>query len=212
MKVFLNFALAMLLAISVAHFSFAADASLLKPPPGAKVAVVIFEDLQCSDGARAFPVVWEAANAHHVPVVSYDFPLPMHNWSFDAAVWARFFDAKSEKLGYQFRDYMYSNQSGINPTNLQKFVQRFGDQNKVPIPSTNDPDGKLTEKVKAGYGLGQQIGLVHAPTIFVVGPSSVSAPFVEVVNHEELNQTIEGMLKKADLEAPSQRESKRKAR
>src|SRR5215467_12193284 len=85
------------LAFSVAGFS--ADASSLKPPPGAKVAIVMFEDLECPDCARAYPVVWEAAKAHHIPVVLHDFPLSKHPWSFQAAVYARYFDTKSEKLG-----------------------------------------------------------------------------------------------------------------
>ena len=212
MKTLLNSLWLLLLMLSGASISSAADASSLKPPPGAKVAVVVFEDLQCSDSARAFPIVWQAANAHHVPVVSYSFPLPMHNWSFDATVWFRFFDAKSEKLGNQFRDYIYSNQTRITRANLQQFVQRFGDQNKIPIPSANDPDGKLTEKVKADYALGQQIGLVHAPTVFVVGQGGVSAPFVEVVNREELNQTIADMLRKAEPEAPVKPSAKKKSR
>ena len=212
MHIPVNFLLSLLFMMSLADLSFATDASILKPPPGARVAVVVFDDLQCSDDARAFPIVGQAASAHEVPVVSYDFPLPMHNWAFDAAVWARFFDAKSEKLGNQFRAYLYSNQIRISLSNLQDFVQRFGDENKVPIPATNDPDGKLAEKVKADYRLAQQIGLVHAPTIFVVGRGSVSAPMVEVVSHDELNQVIEDMLKKAGREAPAKRVAKKKVR
>jgi len=183
--------------LSMAGAAFAADASSLKPPPGARVALVVFEDLQCPDCARAYPVVWQAANAHQIPVVLHDFPLPMHNWSFPAAVWARYFDTKSEKVGNQFRDYVYTNQIKINPGNLQQFVQKFGDENKVPVPFANDPEGKLTEKVKADYALGQRIGLEHTPTIFVIARGSVSTPFVEVVDRDQLNQIIEDMLKKA---------------
>jgi protein-disulfide isomerase len=104
--------------LSLAGTAFAADASSLKPPLGARVALVVFEDLQCPDCARAYPVVWQAANAHQIPVVLHDFPLPMHNWSVPAAVWARYFDTKSEKVGNQFRDYIYTNQIKINPANL----------------------------------------------------------------------------------------------
>jgi protein-disulfide isomerase len=182
---------------SLAVAAFAADASSLKPPPGARVALVVFEDLQCPDCARAYPVVWQAANSHQIPVVLHDFPLPMHNWSFPAAVWARYFDTKSEKVGNQFRDYIYTNQIKINPANLQQFVQKFADENKVPVPFANDPDGKLTGKVKADYALGQRIGLEHTPTIFVIGRGSVSTPFVEVVDRDQLNQIIEDMQKKA---------------
>lgn len=175
----------------------AADASSLKPPAGAKVAIVVFEDLECPDCARAYPVVWEAARAHKIPVVLHDFPLPKHPWSFDAAVWARYFDTKSEKLGDDFRGFIYKNQPQITRENLVQYVQKFGDDNKVPVPFAPDPEGKLKEKVKADYALGQKIGLEHTPTIFVIGSGGASTPFVEVVEREQLGQIIEDMQKKA---------------
>ena len=91
--------------------SFGADGSSLKPPPGARVAIVVFEDLECPTCAVAYPQVWEACKRYNVPVVLHDFPLPMHPWSFDAAVFARYFDTKSQKLGDDFRGYIYKNQT-----------------------------------------------------------------------------------------------------
>jgi protein-disulfide isomerase len=191
----LFFVLITALALSVA--GFAADASSLKPPPGAKVAIVVFEDLQCPDCARAYPLVWESANAHKIPVVLHDFPLPNHNWSFDAAVFARFFDTKSQKLGDDFRGYIYKNQPSITRENLLQYTQKFADENKVPLPFTVDPEGKLKEKIRADYALGQQIGIQHTPTIFVIGKGATSSPFVEVVDRDKLNQIIEDMQKKS---------------
>ena len=110
MKSYFRPVLVFLAVMSMVSAGFPADASSLKPPPGAKVAIQMFEDLECPDCARAYPVVWEAARAHGIPVVLHDFPLPKHNWSFDAAIFARFFDTKSEKLGNDFRGYIYQNQ------------------------------------------------------------------------------------------------------
>src|SRR5947209_9635814 len=122
MKPLLKSVFLFLAALSLASLSFAADASSLKPPPGAKVAIVMFEDLECPDCSRAYPVVWENANAHKVPVVLHDYPLPMHKWSFDAAVWARYFDTKDTKtqnVGNEFRRFIFANQQQITKTNLQ---------------------------------------------------------------------------------------------
>src|SRR6185369_9934639 len=88
-------------------------ASALKPPAGSKVAIVIFEDLQCPDCARAHPLVKEVAKAQGVPVVRHDFPLPKHDWSFQAAVIARYFESKSEKLGEGWRMYCYTHQEEL---------------------------------------------------------------------------------------------------
>src|SRR4051794_16470601 len=177
---------------------FAADATLLKPPRGATVAIVMFEDLQSADCSKAYPEVWEAANDHKVPVVLRDFPLPMHNWALDAAVWARYFDQRSPDMGNDFRKFIYSNQIQITRDNLQDWAQKFAGENKTAIPSEKDPDGKLAELVRADYLLGQRIGVEHTPTIWVVSNSGVSQPLVEEVKvREKLEQMIADVLNKA---------------
>jgi len=75
------------------------DTSALKPPAGARVALVEFEDMECPDCGRANPLLKEAAAKYRIPWVRHDFPLPMHNWSFQAAVNARWFDTRSKALG-----------------------------------------------------------------------------------------------------------------
>lgn len=211
MKSRLNAASITLITLALSAGAVAADASLLKPPPGTRVAVVMFEDLECPECARAYPLVWEAANAHKVPVVLHDFPLPRHNWSFDAAVWARYFDQTSVALGNEFRRFIYANQVQINSGNLQQWVQRFGDQNKAPLPLAKDPAGKLAGQVRADFALGQRIGVEHTPTIWVVSNGGVSQPLVEdVKDRDQLNQIIESMLKKAQPAPPAKGTSPKK--
>jgi protein-disulfide isomerase len=55
--------------------------SLLRPPKGAQVAIVVFEDLQCPMCRRTAPLVEQASKTYKIPVIRHDFPLPMHNWS-----------------------------------------------------------------------------------------------------------------------------------
>src|ERR1051326_3909302 len=125
-----------MLALSAA--AFAADPTLLKPPHGATVAIVMFEDLQCADCAKVYPVVRETAEAHKIPVVLHDFPLPMHNWAFEAAVWARYFDKASPDLGNGFRKFIYANQTQITRANLLQSAQKFAGGNNLDIPAEND--------------------------------------------------------------------------
>jgi protein-disulfide isomerase len=204
MKALFNSVFALVAVLGLVRASFAADASSLKPPPGHKVAVVMFEDLECPDCARAYPVVFEAANAHGVPVVLHDFPLPIHNWSFKAAVYARYFDTKSLQVGNAYRAFIYQNQTQIpDEGGLLHYTRKFADEQKVPLPFSVDPDGSLTAKVKADYDLGQKIGLEHTPTIFVIGQGAASTPFVEVVDRAQLSQIIEDMQKKAGPATPA---------
>ena len=173
---------------------YAADGSSLKPPSGAKVAVFMFEDMECPSCAFNYPTVEEAGKSHNVPVLLRDFPLgPKHPWSFDAAVYARFFDTKSENLGREFRAYIFRNQPQINPNNLRQYVQKFADDNKVPLPFAIDPEGKLKAKVQADYNLGVKIGINETPTIFVVSNSEA----VQVHDVKDINQVIEDVQKKA---------------
>src|SRR4029077_14447618 len=78
--------------LSLTSLVSAQDPTLLKPPKGVPVAIVVFEDLQCPKCRTDSPLESQAAKAHNIPLIRHDFPLPMHNWSFNAAVMARYFD------------------------------------------------------------------------------------------------------------------------
>jgi protein-disulfide isomerase len=191
--------------------SFGADGSSLKPPPGARVAIVVFEDLECPSCATAYPMVWEAAKAHNVPVMLRDFPLEKHPWSFDAAVFARYFDTKSQKLGEDFRGYIYKNQTQIDKQNLRQYVDKFANDNKAPIPFVLDPDGQLKAKIIADRTLGTQIGLQHTPTIFVIGNGGAATPPIEIDDYSKIGQAVEDMLQKAPAAAPAKKAPSKKA-
>jgi protein-disulfide isomerase len=190
--------------------SFAADGSSLKPPPGARVAIVVFEDLECPSCATAYPMIWEAAKAHNVPVELRDFPLDKHPWSFDAAVFARYFDTKSQKLGEDFRGYIYKNQTQIDKQNLRQYVDKFASENKSPIPFVLDPDGQLKAKIIADRNLGSQIGLQHTPTIFVIGNGGAATPPIEIDDFSKIGQAVEEMLQKAPAAAPARKAAQKK--
>jgi protein-disulfide isomerase len=184
---------------------WAGDTSVLRPPKGSKVAILVFEDLQCPDCARAAPLLHEAAKKYNIPLVQYDFPLPMHNWSFEAAVNARYFDTKSKKLGDDYRLFIFSNQPQITPQNLRGMTERFAADNKVIFPFFVDPSGELTAKVKADYAMGQRVGLDHTPTIYVVSDTTRGTPFVEVVDRTQLYQLIDRVMKEAGTSSAPQK-------
>ena len=98
---------------------------VLRPPKGAPVAIVVFEDLQCPQCRRVSPILEQASRTYKIPLVRHDFPLPMHNWSYNAAVMARYFDSISKSIGNEFRDYIFANQLEINPQNLRSYAERF---------------------------------------------------------------------------------------
>jgi protein-disulfide isomerase len=165
----------------------------LKPPANAQVAIIVFEDLQCPDCARAAPLLEEAARTYNIPVVRHDYPLQKHPWSFDAAVLARYFDTHSKKLGNAFRDTVFQHQLEITKENLRAFAERFAAERKIDLPFVIDPQGKLAAQVEADRNLGNSIGLDHTPTIYVVSNRNVGKPFVEVVDRSQLFALIDAM-------------------
>ena len=199
----LAFAAALTL-VPASHAQFAAppttqvhDPAALKPPIGARVAIVEFEDMQCPDCARANPVLKDAADHYKIPWLRHDFPLPFHQWSFQAAVNARWFDEKGgKKLGDIYRDAVFANQPsfGEDPARLAAFTQQFAKDHGIAFPFAVDPMGKLASAVKEDYALGQRIGIEHTPTIWVVTSHSKGAPFVEVVDRSKLYQLIDQAL------------------
>ena len=83
--------------------------------------------------------------------------MPMHNWSYQAAIIAHYFDSQSKQLGIDFRDYIFEHQPEIFPTNLQQFAQKFAADHKVDLPFVVDPQGKFAAEVNAERDLGKAI-------------------------------------------------------
>jgi protein-disulfide isomerase len=145
------------------------DTSALHPPAGAKVAIVEFADLECPMCAMENPVIMQAVDHYHVAWVRHDFPLPMHNWSFQAAVNARWFDTKSKKLGDDYRNAIFANQRSIETkSDLQDFTQKFAQEHGTGLPFVMDPQGTLKAEVQADVDLGNRMGIGETPTAFVV--------------------------------------------
>ena len=182
-----------MLMVVVALAAGQQDTSALHPPKGAKVAIVVFEDLQCPQCARTAPLLEQAAKTYNIPVVRHDFPLPKHNWSYDAAILARYFDTHSVKLGNEFRDAVFANQIDITPQNLRAFAEKFASEHKVDLPFVVDPQGELAAKVNADRSLGNRVGIDHTPTVYIVKDKASGTPFVEVKDNTQLFQTIDSM-------------------
>jgi protein-disulfide isomerase len=145
------------------------DTSALHPPPGAKIAIVEFADLECPSCGLENPVILQAAEKYHVPRIWHDYPLPQHVWSFQAAVNARWFDTKSKKLGDDYRNAVFADQNNMeSKDDLQNFTTKFAQQHGVGLPFVMDPQGKLTAEVKADQDLGNRMGIHETPTAFVV--------------------------------------------
>ncbi len=169
------------------------DASPLKPPPGVRIAIFEFADLECPACAHANPLIKQAQAQYKIPWVRHDFLIPGHVWSPQAAVNARWFDAQGKGLGDQYRDQVFANQQYIQTrADLDRFTSKFAQYYKVNLPFSMDPQNKLMDAVQADTALGKQVGIGKTPTIFIVVNSATGPRYFESRDPDhDLYQTID---------------------
>ncbi|MFZ1938706.1 MAG: thioredoxin domain-containing protein [Terracidiphilus sp.] len=171
------------------------DASSLKPPAGAHVAIIEFYDLECPLCAQTNPSLIAAASQYKIPWIRHDFLIPGHPWSPQAAINARFFDSKNQKLGNDYRDYVFANQNSIETLDeLRNWTQKFAQAHGIALPFAIDPMGKFAAQVQADVDLGKRIGIDHTPTIFIVANGGRAPAYTEVIDRSKLFQTIDQVL------------------
>jgi protein-disulfide isomerase len=176
------------------------DTSMLKPPAGAKIAIYEFEDLECPACAHAFPIVHQAAAHYNISIVRRDFPLPMHIWSFDAAIWARYLQDKvSPKTGDEYRGAVFAAQTGIaSKEDMQNYTRKFFQTHGLQLPFVPDPTGQLKKEVVADRTLGDRLGVNYTPSIIVC----TQHEWVHLTDISYLYATIDELEAKVAAEAP----------
>jgi protein-disulfide isomerase len=190
----------------------AVDGSSLKPPAGASVAIIVFEDMECPACAQAAPLLEQAAKTYNVPLVIHDFPLRMHAWANDASLIARYLDDKyGRSVSAEYRLYIYQYQAQVTKDNLRSYAERFAASKKLELPFMLDPKGEIAAKIKADVDLGTKIGLTETPTILVVS----NKDWKHVADHSQLYSIIDQMKKDAGpapapTKAPTRSPAKRR--
>jgi protein-disulfide isomerase len=165
------------------------DTSMLKPPPGVKVAIIEWEDLECPACRTAFPIVHSAIAHYHIPLVRYDFQIPGHIWSHEASIYARYIQDKiSPDLATEYRREVFASQFRIaSKDDLNQFTQQFMTSHGKQMPFVVDPTKQLEREVNADDALGQKLGLQETPTIVVVTPKG----WIQVRDVMDLYQAID---------------------
>jgi len=187
------------------------DTSMLKPPPGAKVAIIEFQDLQCPACAQAFPVVHAAVAHYEIALVERDFPLAQHAvlGSYDAAIWARYLQDKvSPKVADDYRGAVFASQATIaNRDDMRAFTQRFFQSHGLQMPFVADPAGDFAKQVNADRTLGEKLGVMQTPTIVVCNAHE----WVYVTDTSLLYRTIEQVKSDAGTDESVKMKSAKKA-
>ncbi|MBB5055766.1 protein-disulfide isomerase [Granulicella aggregans] len=178
------------------HFK---DTSLLKPPAGAKIAIVEFEDLECSACAHASPIVKTAMDRYRIPRVHHDFLIPSHSWSRTAAIDARYLEDKvSPAAAESFRRDVFANQQLIaGVDDLQQFTRKWFQSHGQQLPFVVDPSGRCAAEVQADCTFGVRVGVFRTPTIVVV----TAKRWIEVTDPTQLDAAVDRL--QADMKSPA---------
>jgi hypothetical protein len=165
------------------------DASPLKPPVGAKVAIWEFDDLECPACAYEVPIVHAAAEHYKIPIVHHDYPWSFHVWSFDAAVTARYLqDSVSRQLAEEYRRDVFAQQTMIaNKEDLSQFTHKWFQTHGQNLPFVMDASGNCKNEVNADHALGDRIGVRRTPCIFVVTDHS----WTQIIDINQLRPAID---------------------
>ena len=165
------------------------DTSSLKPPAGASVAIVEFEDLECPLCAQISPLVRSAMSRYHIPRVHHDFIIQSHVWSRSGAIYARYLEDKvSPQTAEDFRRDVFASQRLIaSRDDLETFARRWFQSHGVQMPFVIDPSGHCAAEVQADCDLGLRVGVQHTPTLFVVTPKE----WIEVTDPNQLYAAID---------------------
>ncbi len=170
----------------VDHFT---DTSMFKPPAGAKLAILEWEDLECPACAHAFPFVHAAVAQYHIPLEEYDFLIPGHIWSHQAALYARYLkDKVSPELATDYRRQVFAAQYRIaSQDDLLNFTKQFFAQHGKQLPFVVDPTGQLQREIDADVDLGKKFNLMETPTIIVATPHR----WIQVKDVSQLDAAID---------------------
>jgi protein-disulfide isomerase len=165
------------------------NTSAFRPPSGAKVAIIEFEDLECPLCATVSPMVRDAMSHYGIPRVRYDFIIPGHMWSRSAAIYARYLEDKvSPRTAEDFRRDVFASQRLIaSPEDLQQFTRRWFQAHGQAMPFVIDPTGKCAAEVEADCALGRRVGVAHTPTLVV----ATAHHWIEVAEPEQLYAAID---------------------
>jgi protein-disulfide isomerase len=189
------------IAMPTANATAFKDTSILKPPAGAKVAIIEFEDLECPLCAQDSPLVRGAMAHYNIPRVHHDFIIPSHVWSRTAAIYARYLEDKvSLQTAEDFRRDVFASQSLIaSQDDLQRFTRKWFQSHNQQMPFVIDPSGHCAAEVQADCNLGLRLGVAHTPTIIVV----TAHQWIEVTNANQLYAAIDRA--EAEVAAPARR-------
>ena len=102
---------------------------------------------------------------------------------------------------------MFANQASINsPDDEHAYTHHWFTEHHLQEPFALGPDSLFAAEVQADYTLGERIGLIHTPTIFLL----YSKGWIQVTDVTQLYTTIDNALAQSPAKATVAKGTSRK--
>jgi protein-disulfide isomerase len=149
----------------------AAD-GISRGPDKPAVVMVEFSDLQCPHCKEAQPVVEKlAADFPQMRIIFQHYPLPKHPWAAKAARYADCAGRMNNAAAWKFIAAVYENQGGIAlataDDKFKELAQAAGFDAEKLSACAATPTAEA--QVKKSMALGESLGILGTPSIFVNG-------------------------------------------
>ena len=164
-------------------------------PADAPVTIVEFADLQCPTCARMQDFIETTLLPRYgnkLRVVYKEFPLPVHDWSFTAAIANQCAYEINPASYVPLRTAIFRNQQLINLTNLRESLLSYGEQaglDRVKLAGCLDAKSTLP-RIQRDMKEAKAIEVDRTPTLFVNGRMIIGLP-----SEEAYFQMIDGILR-----------------
>ena len=164
-------------------------------PANAPVTIIEYADLQCPTCARMHDFLETKIVPHYgnkVRIVFKEYPLPMHDWSFTAAIADQCAFEINPSTYVPLRTAIFRSQQLINITNLRDTLLSYGEQvglDKVQLAGCLDSKASLP-RIQRDVAEAKRIEVNSTPTLFINGRMMIGLP-----SEDAYYQAIDAALK-----------------
>ena len=150
-------------------------------PATAPVTIVEYADLQCPTCARMHEFLETKVLPRYgnkIRIVFKEFPLPMHDWSYTAAIADQCAFELNPAAYLPMRTAIFRNQQLINITNLRETLLAYGEQaglDRAQFAGCVDAKSS-TPRIQRDQAEAKRIDVVSTPTLFINGKMMVGMP------------------------------------
>lgn len=165
-------------------------------PASAPVTIVEYADLQCPTCARMHEFLETKVlpkYGNKLRIVFKEYPLPMHDWSYTAAIADQCAYELNPSAYMPIRTAIFRNQQLINIANLRETLLAYGEQaglDRAQFAGCIDAKSSVP-RIQRDQAEAKRIEVVSTPTLFINGRMMVGLPS-EDAYYQAIDEALRG--------------------